>query len=54
MYNELCCNYDEIVNDYIDNKIVGKLLVDLMLGGGIKYYVCEDCNLVEEFKVVGY
>lgn len=53
-HNESRRNYDEIANDYIDNKIAGKLPVDLMLGGGTKYYVREDRNLVEEFKAAGY
>lgn len=53
-HNESRRNYDEIANDYIDNKIAGKLPVDLMLGGGTKYYVRADRNLVEEFKAAGY
>ncbi|QLJ10554.1 MULTISPECIES: alkaline phosphatase [unclassified Pseudoalteromonas] len=53
-HNESRRNYDEIANDYIDNKIAGKLPVDLMLGGGTKYYVRDDRNLVEEFKSAGY
>ncbi len=53
-HNESRRNYDEIANDYIDNKIAGKLPVDLMLGGGTKYFIREDRNLVEEFKDAGY
>ncbi len=53
-HNESRQNYDEIANDYIDNKIAGKLPVDLMLGGGTKYYIRDDRNLVEEFKAAGY
>ncbi|MCQ8878349.1 alkaline phosphatase [Pseudoalteromonas shioyasakiensis] len=53
-HNESRRNYDEIANDYIDNKIAGKLPVDLMLGGGTKYFIREDRNLVEEFKAAGY
>ena len=53
-HNESRRNYDEIADDYIDNKIAGKLPVDLMLGGGTKYYIREDRNLVEEFKQAGY
>ena len=53
-HNESRRNYDEIANDYIDNKIAGKLPVDLMLGGGTKYYIREDRNLVAEFKQAGY
>lgn len=53
-HNESRNNYDEIANDYIDNKIVGKLPVDLMLGGGTKYFIRDDRNLVDEFKAAGY
>ncbi|TMP39401.1 alkaline phosphatase [Pseudoalteromonas rubra] len=53
-HNESRRNYDEIADDYIDNKIAGKLPVDLMLGGGTKYFIREDRNLVNEFKQAGY
>ncbi|CAH9050942.1 Alkaline phosphatase 3 [Pseudoalteromonas holothuriae] len=53
-HNESRRNYDEIANDYIDNKIEGKLPADLMLGGGTKYFIREDRNLVDEFKAAGY
>ncbi|AUL75172.1 alkaline phosphatase [Pseudoalteromonas sp. 13-15] len=53
-HNESRNNYDEIANDYIDNKIAGKLPVDLMLGGGTKYFIRDDRNLVDEFKAAGY
>lgn len=48
-HNESRRNYDEIANDYIDNKINGKLPVDLMFGGGTDYFIREDRNLVNEF-----
>ena len=53
-HNESRRNYDDIANDYIDNKIAGKLPVDLMLGGGTKYFIRDDRNLVDEFKAAGY
>ncbi|WP_152088269.1 alkaline phosphatase [Pseudoalteromonas sp. A25] len=53
-HNESRRNYDEIADDYIDNKIAGKLPVDLLLGGGTKYFSREYRNLVEEFKAMGY
>ncbi|CCQ10631.1 Alkaline phosphatase [Pseudoalteromonas luteoviolacea B = ATCC 29581] len=53
-HNESRRNYDEIANDYIDNKINGKLAVDLLLGGGTRYFIREDRNLVTEFKSAGY
>lgn len=53
-HNESRRNYDDIANDYIDNKIAGKLPVDLMLGGGTQYFIRDDRNLVDEFKQAGY
>ena len=53
-HNESRRNYDDIANDYIDNKIADKLPVDLMLGGGTEYFIRDDRNLVEEFKQAGY
>lgn len=47
-------NYDEIANDYVDNKVDGQLAVDLLLGGGTKYFIRDDRNLVNEFKELGY
>ncbi|EGR0429456.1 alkaline phosphatase, partial [Vibrio parahaemolyticus] len=40
--------------DYLDNKVNGKLPVDLLLGGGVRYFEREDRNLIEEFKMQGY
>ncbi len=53
-HNEARGNYDDIANDYIDNKINGKLPVDLMLGGGTQYFIRDDRNLVNEFVAAGY
>ncbi|WP_372762110.1 alkaline phosphatase [Pseudoalteromonas sp.] len=53
-HNESRKNYDAIANDYIDNKINGKLPVDLLLGGGTHYFIREDRDLVAEFKAAGY
>jgi alkaline phosphatase len=53
-HNESRNNYDDIANDFIDNKIAGHLPVDLMLGGGTKYFIREDRNIVDEFKAAGY
>lgn len=53
-HNESRRNYDDIANDYIENKIAGKLPVDLMLGGGTEYFIRDDRNLVDEFKQAGY
>ncbi len=53
-HNKSRRNYDEIADDYIDNKIAGKLPVDLMLGGGTEYFAREGRNLVNEFIAAGY
>jgi alkaline phosphatase len=47
-------NYDEIANSYFDEKINGQFKLDVMLGGGWKYFIRKDRNLVEEFKRAGY
>ncbi|MGO4893875.1 alkaline phosphatase [Flavobacterium sp. W21_SRS_FM6] len=47
-------NYDEIANSYFDEKLDGKFTLDVMLGGGWKYFIRDDRNLVEEFKNAGY
>lgn len=46
--------YNEIANDYVDNKVDGKLVADLMFGGGISYFERKDRNLASEFKAAGY
>ena len=53
-HNESRRNYDDIANDFFDNKINGALPVDLMLGGGTQYFIREDRNLVNEFIAQGY
>ncbi len=52
-HNESRRNYDQIADDYLDNKVNGKLPVDLLLGGGVRYFEREDRNLIEEFKMQG-
>ena len=46
--------YDEIANQYFDSKINNQHKVDVMMGGGVKYFKREDRNLIEEFKASGY
>lgn len=53
-HNESRRNYDQIANDYIDNKINGQLPVDLLFGGGTDYFIREDRNLVNEFIDYNY
>ncbi|MGR5236662.1 alkaline phosphatase [Vibrio alfacsensis] len=53
-HNESRRNYDDIADDYLDNKINGQLPVDLLLGGGVRYFEREDRKLTEEFERQGY
>lgn len=47
-------NYNEIADDFVDNKVSGKFVADLMFGGGTQYFLRKDRNLVEEFKQAGF
>ncbi|ELK48074.1 alkaline phosphatase [Halobacillus sp. BAB-2008] len=47
-------NYNEIADDYYDEKINGEHKVDVLLGGGTDFFAREDRNLTEEFKKDGY
>ena len=49
-HNEYRKNYNEIADSYVDNGIKA----DLYLGGGWKYFLREDRNLVNEFKQAGF
>lgn len=41
--------YDQIADDYLDERIEGKQKIDVMLGGGSSYFDRNDRNLIEEF-----
>lgn len=49
-HNESRRNYNAIADSYIDDGIKA----DLYLGGGWKYFIREDRNLVDEFKRAGF
>jgi len=49
-HNESRKNYNEIADSYIDDGIKA----DIYLGGGWKYFIREDRNLVNEFKQAGF
>ncbi|WP_293748532.1 alkaline phosphatase [uncultured Paraglaciecola sp.] len=53
-HNESRHNYDQIADSYFDEKTNGVFTFDVMLGGGWKYFIREDRNLVEQFKAAGY
>jgi alkaline phosphatase len=45
---------EQIADQYIDQKIDGKFKVDLLMGGGQKYFERKDRNLIKELKKGGY
>ena len=49
-HNEHRYNYNAIADSYIDDGIKA----DLYLGGGWKYFIRDDRNLVNEFKQAGF
>ncbi len=49
-HNESRKNYNAIADSYIDDGIKA----DIYLGGGWKYFIREDRNLVDEFKQSGF
>ncbi len=53
-HNESRHNYNEIADSYFDDKVDGKFALDVMLGGGWKFFLREDRDLVSEFKKAGY
>jgi len=53
-HNEYRRNYNQIADSYMDDKLNGQFVLDVMLGGGWEYFIREDRNLVEEFQAAGY
>ncbi|MGI5308889.1 alkaline phosphatase [Rheinheimera sp. WS51] len=53
-HNKSRSNYTEIADMYVDYKIDGKPVADLMLGGGQKYFIRDDRNLINELKQLDY
>jgi len=49
-HNESRLNYNDIADSYLDNGIN----IDVLLGGGTKYFIREDRDLVSEFKNAGF
>ncbi|WP_010651890.1 alkaline phosphatase [Oceanobacillus massiliensis] len=47
-------NYNDIADDYLDEKINGKPKIDVILGGGTSYFERTDRNLTQEFKDAGF
>lgn len=53
-HNKSRRNYNEIADMYVDYRIDGKPVADVMLGGGKKYFIREDRNLVNELQQQDY
>ncbi|HEX6923562.1 MAG TPA: alkaline phosphatase [Bacillales bacterium] len=47
-------HYNAIADDYYDDLINGQHKIDVMLGGGQKFFKRDDRNLVKAFKEDGY
>ena len=47
-------NMNAIADMYLDYRIDGKPVADLIIGGGTKYFVREDRNLIAGFTELGY
>jgi len=46
--------YNEIANQYIDNRYQQQPYVDILLGGGKQFFVRKERNIVKEFESLGY
>jgi alkaline phosphatase len=53
-HNKSRRNYNEIADMYLDYRIEGKTVADVILGGGTKYFIRDDRNLVDGFKQLGF
>ena len=47
-------NMNDIADMYLDYRIDGKPVADLIIGGGRKYFARQDRNLIEGFSALGY
>ncbi|KKO45642.1 alkaline phosphatase [Arsukibacterium ikkense] len=47
-------NMNDIADMYLDYRIDGKPVADLIMGGGTQYFVREDRNLITGFTELGY
>lgn len=45
---------ESIADQLVDNKVGDQLPVDVIFGGGTRYLIRQDRNLVEELKAAGY
>ncbi|WP_269531565.1 alkaline phosphatase [Chitinimonas sp. BJYL2] len=47
-------NMNAIADAYVDRKVAGHFVADLMLGGGTDSFVRADRNIAKEFQAAGY
>ncbi|RDY67288.1 alkaline phosphatase [Halobacillus sp. SY10] len=47
-------NYNDIADDYFDEKVNGEHKIDVLLGGGTTYFKREDRDLTNDFQKDGY
>lgn len=53
-HNESRKNYNAIADSYFDDRIDGKFVADVMLGGGTSYFERKDRDLVAQFIDADY
>ena len=53
-HNKSRRNYNEIADMFLDYRINGMPVADLMLGGGTDYFIRNGRDLVSEFKELGF
>ena len=53
-HNKSRRNYDDIADMYLDYRINGMPVADVMLGGGTNYFIRNGRDLVSEFKQLGF
>ena len=53
-HNEQRRNYNQIADSFLNDRIDGRFVADVMLGGGWAYFKREDANLIEQFVAQGY
>ncbi|SNY46144.1 alkaline phosphatase [Arsukibacterium tuosuense] len=53
-HNKSRRNMNDIADMYLDYRIEGKPVADLIIGGGTKYFVRQDRNLIDGFTELGY
>lgn len=46
--------YNDIADQYLDNRFQERPWVDVLIGGGTRYFIREDRDLVAEFEALGY